>query len=160
MNTGSQETLRRVAQNDPSLTHLRLVNDSSNYGLAYGKFNSDNSDDYSTLGAAIANNTHLTTFRVILSDSLPLGVSNREFYDGLKSNSSISNLELWCDSRNITGGVGKEILQAYQENNSQLTVLRIKNARLQSGGDRVIVDTLRSSRNLLSVTLNDCNHNT
>ena len=152
----SQETLRKVQQNDPSLTALRIVDDYNNFHT-YGGFYSDNSDDYSTLGAAIANNTHLASLTVILSDSLPLGVANRGFYDGLKANSSISYLELYCGGQNIARGVGQEILKAYQENNSHLTYLRITNANLQNGGDRVVADTLRCCRNLQSVTLINCN---
>ena len=127
MNNKSQETLRRVTQNDPSLTHLRtnlsLAGD-NNFGAFDGDFYSENSDDYSTLGAAIATNTQLKNLIVLLSDDLPLGVADREFYDGLKSNSSINNLGLHCGGRNIAGGVGQEILQIYQENNSHLTNLR------------------------------------
>ena len=155
MNSQSQETLRRVNQNDPSLTELRLVN---GIYVDEDEFYSDISDDYSTLGAAIATNTHLVYLVVRLSDYLQLGVANREFYDGLKSNSSISDVQLYCNSRNVAGGVGQEILQVYQDNNSnsQLTVLGIYDANLQSGGDRVIGDTLRSCRNLQSLDLTGC----
>ena len=143
-----------MTQDDPSLTELSLIN--SIY-VDEGEFHSDNSDDYSTLGAAIANNTHLETLAVILSDDLPLGVVDRGFYEGLKSNSSICNLGLHCNNRSIAGGVGQEILKVYQKNGN-LTVLRITNAFLQSGGDRVIVNnTLRSCRNLQRVTLINCN---
>ena len=100
MENNSQEILRRVNQNDPSLTTLTLL-DTNNYGVTDGDFYSDNSDDYSTLGVAIANNTHLVILMVILSDGLPLGVANREFYDGLKANSFISNVQLYCNSHNI-----------------------------------------------------------
>lgn len=91
MNSNSQDTLRRVTQDDPSLTILTISN---NYGGADGKFYSDNSDDYSTLGAAIANNTHLAKLEVTFTTRLQLGVANRGFYDGLKSNSSISDVQL------------------------------------------------------------------
>ena len=66
-------------------------------------------------------------------------------------------LELWCNSRNIAGGVGQEILKAYQGNNSHLTYLSICHANLQKGGDRVIVETLRSCRNLRNIILDFCN---
>ena len=156
MDNISRRTLLRTTQNDPSLAYLvlRIVNNNTGFG---GKFYSDNSDDYSALGAAIANNTHLSALRVWLSDDLPLGVANRGFYDGLKSNSSISDVQLSCNHITIAGGVGQEILKAYQEKNSQLTALRIIEANLQNGGDRVIVNTLRSSRNLQKVVLNNCN---
>ena len=162
MNSDSQETLRRMTQNDPSLTTLRLLG--NNYGYN-GEFYSDNSDDYSTIGSAIANNTHLEELVVTLSNRLPLGVSYRGFYDGLKANSSINNLRLgrprsmynMNTPQTIAGGAGQEILQAYHENNSQLTFLGIANANLQNGEDRVIVDTLRSCRNLQNIILNHCN---
>ena len=102
MNSNSQETLRRVTQNDPSLTELSLVGYNTNFYDSDGKFYSDNRGDYSALGAAIANNTHLEKLEVILSDDLPLPVLNRGFYDGLKANSSISNVQLYCNSHNIT----------------------------------------------------------
>ena len=154
MNNSSQETLRRVTENDPSLIGLRLAD---NNNTIYGNFYSDNSDDYSTLGAAITNNTQLDRLAVTLSDDLPLGVTNREFYDGLQRNTSISNLSLRCNAQIIAGGVGQEILKAYQENSNHLIDLEISDANLQSGGDRVIVDTLRSCRYLQKFTLYDCN---
>ena len=84
MNNKSQETLRRVAQNDPSLTELTLsgnsLYDNDNFNNC-GAFYSYSSDDYSTLGSAIANNTHLENLIVTLSeDHLPIG---RGFYDDL-----------------------------------------------------------------------------
>ena len=156
MNNNSRETLRRVTQNDPSLTALRISSFNTDR-VSNGEFYSDNSDDYSTLGAAIANNTHLERLAVLLSDDLPLGVADREFCNGLKANSSISDLELYFGGQNIAGGIGQEILKVYQENNSQLTFLGINDANLQNGGDRVIVvGTLRSCRNLQKVTLHSC----
>ena len=152
MRRNSQETLRSVNQNDPSLTELRIVN---GIYVDEGEFYSDDSDDYSTLGAATANNTHLAKLEVILSNRIPLGVADRGFYDGLKRNSSISVLSLNCDRHNISGGVGQEILQVYQENNN-LTRLCIQQAVLVNGGDNAITETLRWCRNLQIVTLQSC----
>ena len=150
--------LRRVTQDDPSLTELRFVDNNQNNNIFgdEGEFHSDNSDDYSTLGVAIANNTHLKRLAVSLSDDLPLGVTNRGFYEGLHRNSSIHQLTLYCGNRNIAGGVGQEILKAYQKN-GYLTVLGIYDADLQSGGDSAIGNTLRTCRNLQKLTLYDCN---
>ena len=72
-----------------------------------------------------------------------------------------SDVQLYCGGRiiipqTIAGGVGQEILQAYQENNSQLTDLSISDTNLENGGDRVIGDTLRSCRNLQKVYLTFC----
>ena len=142
-----------MTQNDPSLTNdLRLAGTASS-GVYDGDFYSDNSDDYSALGVAIANNTHVENLMAVLSDDLPLGVANRGFYDGLKRNSSIHQLTLYCGNRNIAGGVAQEILKAYQENNGCLTVIRISNANLQRRRDRAIEDTLRCCRNLQRVEL-------
>ena len=152
MNSHSQETLRRVTQNNPSFTALTLVDDNAEGDAV---FYSDNSDNYSTLGEAIATNTHLEELTVLLTNSLPLGVADREFYNGLRSNASIINLHLDCDGRNIAGVIAHEILKAYQKNGN-LTLLSIA-LDLQNGGDRVIGDTLRSCRNLQKVELNDCN---
>ena len=151
MNNSSQETLRRVTQNDPSLTGLTLYDyiDCDDDG----EFYSENSDDYSTLGAAIANNTHLVRLAVILSDDLPLTVADRGFYDGLKRNSSISDLELNCVSQFLVGGVGHEILKSYQKNNNNLTRLCIEHAVLDNGGGNAITDTLRWCRNIKIINL-------
>ena len=160
MNNRSRETLRRVTLNDPSLTGLGLPDNNDDYVDDDGDFFSENSNDYSTLGTAIANNTHLENLVVALSDDLPLTVTDRGFYDGLRRNSSIYKLYMYCNTNPpfiIARGVGQEILKAYQENNSHLTYLRITNANLQNGGDRVVADTLRCCRNLQSVTLINCN---
>ena len=154
MDNNSRETLCRVTQNDPLLTKTSLA-DNNNAFAFDGQFYSGNSDDYSTLGAAIANNTHMEKLSVTLSNRLPLGVADRGFYDGLKSNSSIDDLTLWCNNRNIAGGVGQEILKAYQENGN-LTFLRIYEADLQNRGDHVIGDTLRCCRNFQRVDLKYC----
>ena len=151
----NQEILRRVTQNDLLFKTLALVDTNSESS----EFYSDNSDDYSTLGVAIANNTHLERLIVILSDDLPLTVTNSGFYDGLKQNTSIRELNLWCNRQNIAGGVGQEMLKVYRENNNQLTNLHIESAGLQNGGDRVVTDTLRCCRNLRKVTLNYCHIN-
>ena len=165
MSSNRQETLRRVTQNDPSFKTLTLVDGNELTMMSMLNivnntdrgFYSDNSDDYSVLGAAIANNTHLESLTIKSSDDLPLGVADRGFYDGLKSNSSIHQLTLHCGNLNIAGGIWHEILKVYQENSSCLTSLLIQSAGLQSGGDRVIGDTLSNCRNLKIVTLNDCN---
>ena len=79
----SRETLRKVQQNDPSLTALRIVDNYNNFHTD-GEFYSDIGDDYSTLGTAIANNTHLASLAIILSNGLPLGVADRGFLMVLK----------------------------------------------------------------------------
>ena len=122
MDRVSQETLRRVEENDETLTELSI----RDYGDG-GIFNSTaNGDDYSRLGTFIGENTHLTTLTVAEEYERPaFKNTNREFFDGLIHNTSISVLELDClialRRGNIVGGVAHEILKAYKENNRYLT---------------------------------------
>ena len=151
MDNISQETSRKVEENDPSLIELwmgrEFIEDPDG-------FYSIDARHYSTLGTAIGNNCHLKELYISLRDGdhnygLVLDLTNRDFFNGLKANSSISDLFLYCNNRSMAGEVGQEILMVYQENNSQLTFLSINGANLQNGGDdRVIGNTLRSCRNL------------
>ena len=115
-------------------------------------------NDFSRLGSGIGVNTHLTSLRVWIDEVVALDVTNNEFYDGLKQNSSVSELSLFCDVHNIVGGVGQKILEVYQAN-SNLTVIGIINARLQNGGDQVVAATLRNCTNLKNIDLHECNMN-
>ena len=83
----SHETLRRVEQNDPSLTKLYLGRDGPQNVHCF--FSSDVmtfSKDFSRLGTAIGVNTHLKHLAVALTD-----VGN-EFVNGLQRNTSICDL--------------------------------------------------------------------
>ena len=144
MDSHSQETLRRVEENDAELTELRICEASRD-----GVFISTDGADFSRLGAAIGKNTHLQRLAV---HAVALGVTNNEFYEGLKQNSSIHNLALRCQISNIAGGVGQKMLEAYQQNNN-LTLLHINVAGLQNGGEHVIAQTLRRCANLKNLYL-------
>ena len=162
MNRYSQETLRRVEQNDETLKELRMghfggVNDD-------GLYFSRDGNDYSRLGAFIGENTHLTTLNVNVSDVASLSLAQEDFFEGIRRNSSIHDLWIYggdgyedgqTQRRSIiVGGVIHEILKVYQEeNNSDLTYLRIIFCDLQNGGDHVITKTLRSNTNLKKVSL-------
>ena len=119
MNSNSQETLRWIEQNDAQFIEFLI----GNYGM-YDGFTSSDASDYSRLGAALGNNTHLIKLTVALhgEEEDPLDIANTEFFDGLKRNSSISNLVFSCNGHNIVG-VGHEILKSYQDNNNNLTRL-------------------------------------
>ena len=170
MDAHSQETLRRIEQNDATLTTLRI-------GYTYdpearvnqdGTFYSRDSDDFSRLGASIKENTHLTDLIVLLNGygavgftSSPgvfaLDLTNEEFYEGVKQNSSFQRLELDCNNRTryFVGGVGHEILKAYryQAKNRKLTHLLDSRTSLANGGDDVLAAFLRSCTNLRDFSL-------
>ena len=104
MNSNSQETLRRIEQNYAGLSLLWVGNSDFD-----GGFISSNAGDYLTLGAAIGNNIHLTRLLMNLGANQALDIANTEFFNGLKRNSSIKNLELRCMNQ-LVGGVEHEIL--------------------------------------------------
>ena len=151
-----QETLRRVEENDATLTELNIGGLDNINLLSHGNFhfNSSNTRDYSTLGTFIGQNTHLTTLKVTLYE-LPALENTNKFYDGLKRNTSISELELSVGD--IVDEVAPKILNAYQENNRYLTQLSIDNVDLQNGGDQIVAATLGSCTNLSHVRLLECN---
>ena len=60
MDSHSQETLRRVQENDDTLESLWIGIDYN--GDSNGGFNSSSGSDFSTLGTCIGENTHLTKF--------------------------------------------------------------------------------------------------
>ena len=95
MNSNSQKTLRQIEQNDTELLQCCI---------GYSEeFQSNDASDYSRLGAAIGNNTHLVELIVALDDNDEdvLDAANTEFFDGLKRNSSINNLSLYCNYHNL-----------------------------------------------------------
>ena len=149
MNSNSQETLRRVDHNDAQFTVLQI-----GYPNHDGGFISSDAGDYSRLGAAIGNNTYLEELIVALDEEEydVLGAANTEFFNGLKRNSSIRDLELSCNQHNLVGGIG-QILKSYQKINNNLTCLYIHDAVLDNGGGNVITKTLSCCRNLKTINL-------
>jgi len=150
MNICSQETLRKVEENDAELTILWICNT-----YLGGMFNSTDGDDFSRLGSAIGENTHLTRFEVVLRDTVALDVTNNEFYDGIKQNSSIQVLTLNFRNSNIAGGVGQKILEAYQENNN-LIHLKVYNTN-ENRREQILAESLRGCTNLREFELLYCN---
>ena len=180
MDAHSQETLRRIEQNDATLTKLRIGYNYDLQQLETGRtcwFNSRDSDDFSRLGSSIKENTHLTDLFVLLNGNgvgvhdntaftrspgaIGLDLTNEEFYEGVKQNSSFQRLELDCNdrTRDFVGGVGHEILNAYryQAKNRKLTRLLVSRTSLANGGDDVLAAFLRSCTNLREISLINSN---
>jgi hypothetical protein len=149
----SQETLRKIQKNDKSLTKLEIgVTTDDRYPPSYaeilGGFYSTAGGDYSRLGTAIATNNHLTELEVNTIHR----ITSKEFYIGLKQNSSIYELWLHGEYQDLAGGLGHKILQVYQENN-HLTTLSISCIGLHNGGDNIIAETLKCCTNIREVSL-------
>ena len=133
-----------VEQNDGSLTKLTLSN-SMCVGI-----------DFDRLGRAIATNTKIIELDVSLQ-GITLNVTDKEFYNGLKQNSSIHEVVIRDGFIMMEHGVGSEILRAYQENNNHIKRLSILNAVLANRGDEIITATLQCCTNLTTINLYSCN---
>jgi len=137
----AQETLNEVEQNDDSLIKLKLDNI-----IPF---------DFNRLGRAIATNTHITKLEVSLQD---LANIDTGFYVGLKRNTSINKLHISGGRRDRLdlSGVGSEILQAYQENSTNLTSLKITHCNIQNQGYNVITTTFQCCTNLRMIYIYQC----
>lgn len=152
----SQVTLGKVQQNSERFAILELGKYSMNMNsICMGQFNSTESGDFCILGEAIGKNTCLTTLQVALRP-IELGTTNQQFYNGLKRNSSINQLLVYCRNESIAGGIGQEILQAYKENKNLRQIHIRGRTNLQNGGEQIIADTLRSCANLKRILLIGC----
>lgn len=162
----SQETLRRVENNDDELTKLSISSIVGTVSNSRNMFWSDNNNDYSRLGSSIAENTNIKHLDISLNgiqfhcsddDEVyrTLQVTDRGFYDGLKCNSSISKITLRCASDILVGGVFHEILKTYQENNEYITYLEIIMADMQNGGEHAIAETMRCCTNIQELDINN-----
>ena len=163
-----QKVLRKIEKNDSKVDELvlgdRLFSDTFNrYRIRFrssGKdvtFNSSKGGDFSTLGRLIGKNTHLTKLSVAESVITALDVSSRDFYDGLKENSSINDLFFNC--RDPLGEVAEKILKVYHLNSNQLHGLSMLGANLRNGGIHTLSITLQRCTNLKHIQLSHCNIN-
>ena len=146
----TEEILRKVEENDDSLTSIKICCGS--------RYDPEVDREFARLGRGIVDNTHLIELKVHVCARTPLVVEDKEFFEGLKRNSSIHKLTLTFDNHpadnwtlfNIIGGVGHQILKAYQENNNNLTHLHIRAAY---GGDSIVTTTLQRCMNLKEISL-------
>jgi len=110
---------------------------------------SDNAEEFERLGAAVARNTRLSSLMVDVTGNwytVP-----KEFFDGLRRNTSIHKLKMYCSYEyNIGSGSLYEILVACQE---KLTELSIDNAHLENGGHQTLINMLRRCTELRIITL-------
>ena len=88
MNSNSQETLRRIEQNDVSCKGLTI-----GYS-GIGGFKSSDAGDYSRLGAAIGDNTHLKKLWMNLGNGLNQAWTRQTMSSSMASN-KIHLLKTW-----------------------------------------------------------------
>lgn len=154
LNETSQDILRRVEQNDATLTELQIGND---------RFSSRTEDNYFRLGTAISTNTNITKLEinVLYSSTTQTGIDSigTRFHECLKLNSSIRELKIrCCRIARILTGVGEDVLKSYQQINNHLTHMAVLNAtNLRDGGDNIITTTLQYCTSIKELILYDCN---
>ena len=147
MDRHSNFTLDSIARNDSSCTELWI-----GYQHTFGSFTSSDNNDFSALGTAIGNNTHLTYLHIAPCPGLD--VTNGEFFDALRRNNSIHELCI-SGGYGITYGVSNKILRLYQEKGN-ITYLSIQSTRLDGGGHRFLTTLLRDVTILEKVALETC----
>ena len=117
----TQETLRRVEQNDPTLKQLCIGDSDVEGGFAVTSAVSS----FSRLGECIVDNTHIERLYFICLPSSATTIIESGFIEGLNRNSSISLLQLNLLDQDGGHELEHALLNAYQEDNSnrQLVIL-------------------------------------
>jgi len=154
MDSVSKDTLLAVEQNSDEVTSLEIgahQNEYKRVSWGQGLFKSKESADYDRLGTAIGNNTYLTRLRIDnISEYVTLDTTNKRFYNGIRHNSTITDLFLSAinfGDISITNVV-LEVLGACQEKNI-LTKLLIKEMPLVSSAEENrFIESLRGFKNL------------
>ena len=92
-----QELFRRIEQNDDT---LKLVWIGNVEGALY------NAKDFGRFGASVAGNTNIERLGIDLCEIPSFFEVDRDFFEGLKSNTSIRELSINCGTNNIMRGLG------------------------------------------------------
>lgn len=117
-----------VEENDATLTNIYIGNTSPSgpESIRWIKFNSRLGRDYERLGECIGNNTHITTLEIDVHDTglhtTNVALNVAEFLGGLRQNSSIVHLHLFCEY-SYDGRQAIELLNVYRENNSYMDAI-------------------------------------
>ena len=147
-NDVSETTLRRLEQNDPTLTCLVVRSTSRNDG----DFCPNDKVGLSRFSNAIAANTHVHSLSFDRSGIGPLGNFSHSdraiFWGGLKRNTSIKTLVMGsCD---FSEGIGREISREFVVDNANLEKIFGVDIR---GGIDVLSSSLARCTNLRFILL-------
>ena len=96
--------------------------------------------DFGRFGASVAGNTNIKRLGIDLCEIPSFFEVDRDFFEGLKSNTSIRELSINCGTNNIMRGLGvtgRGILNVYQENNNNLTCLEVRYCDLEMGVEHI-----------------------
>ena len=150
--------MRRVDQNDPTLTYLLMCEppttvekDDPHFGMTYI---TDDGPALKRICDSIGENAYLQD---VCFDA-PLGLSNTvarsTHFAGLKRNTSIHSLGLSrCE---LSQGVGHEVLKAFEENGKHLTKFALWRCMIRHGGTHALSSTLMRCTYLKAISLSSC----
>lgn len=132
METFSQETIRRIRCNDPSLTTLEIFTHN-------GFMPSDYKGEFLLLGDALAKNTRVKKL-VLDGHYLRVRTLPLEFVAAIERNSSINELQL-TGCTVAEGSLACEILAGFRKKGNLLKI-SLTECSMGNGGDGIIASTL------------------
>ena len=130
-----REILRKVVDNDVSLTELRM-------GSFCAGFRSRDVSDYSKLGASLGYNTHVTRL-MIYTDGIEAAFSNRDLVEGVKFNLSIKELKLSMSYQNEQNEQILLLLMDAVRGHTSMEILELLSNRIGSEGCEAIATLLK-----------------
>ena len=104
---------------------------------------------------AIGANTNLQKLDIRSAHELvDMAANNGAFSEGLKRNASIN--ELWLANCDLSTGMGREILNGFVVNNSNLKTIVLHQCALGNGGTGILASAIRRCTNLTDIWLLSC----
>ena len=136
----SHETVRRITENDPTLTTVVIARESeimqSTTARRSWVFDPNNRSELGKIGESIASNTALKSviihYQHFPNNAATATRSYRSFLSGFKRNSSIRALTL--SSIDLSQGLGSECLASFKERNHPLREFSLILCDLGGGG--------------------------
>ena len=166
----SHETVRRITENDPTLTTLVIARENMNareelgtlVDEGYGLFDPNNRSELGKLGESIAKNNALEALS-IHGDELPDTTitttrSHRIFFDGIKHNASVDTLRLI--RIDLSRGLGNEFLTSFKDRCHPLRKFIVVDCNLGGGGvagSFNMASTLSAFKHVKKLHLTACN---
>eukprot|EP00581_Thalassiosira_minuscula_P012145 CAMPEP_0183713924 /NCGR_PEP_ID=MMETSP0737-20130205/8649_1 /TAXON_ID=385413 /ORGANISM="Thalassiosira miniscula, Strain CCMP1093" /LENGTH=367 /DNA_ID=CAMNT_0025942803 /DNA_START=177 /DNA_END=1277 /DNA_ORIENTATION=- len=153
----TMSAMRRVDQNDETLTHLLVCEppttvreDGSHFDITYI---TNDGPALKRICDGIGQNSHLRDVCFDVSQGWSDNVANRNIFNGLRYNSSIRSLGLSrCE---LSHGVGHEVLEAFKYN-LHLVKIAFWRCSVRLEGTRTLSATLSRCTNLREISLSSC----
>lgn len=150
--------MRRVDQNDPTLTHLLMCEPNTTVKRDGPHFEMTHITNDGPALKRICDGIGENAYLQDVCFDAPLGLSDMvarsTYFAGLKRNTSIHSLALSrCE---LSQGVGHEVLKAFEENNKHLTNFALWRCMIRHEGTHALSSTLIRCTNLKLISLPSC----